>query len=59
MFYDVGNAFNNTDKLRLAQGAGIGVRYYTPAGPLRVDVARQINVDNPGYQLHVSIGFPL
>jgi translocation and assembly module TamA len=58
-FYDVGNAFNSADDFRLAQGAGIGIRYYTPAGPLRVDVARQINVDNPGYQLHVSIGFPL
>jgi translocation and assembly module TamA len=58
-FYDAGNAFNNTDNLSLAQGAGIGIRYYTPAGPLRVDVARQINVDNPGYHLHVSIGFPL
>jgi translocation and assembly module TamA len=58
-FYDVGNAFNSMDNLQLAQGAGIGIRFYTPAGPLRVDLARQINVDNPGYQLHVSIGFPL
>jgi translocation and assembly module TamA len=58
-FYDVGNAFNSLDELRLAQGAGLGVRYYTPAGPVRVDVARQINVDHPGYQLHISIGFAL
>jgi len=58
-FYDVGNAFNNLDNLRLAQGAGLGVRYYTPAGPVRVDLARQINVDHPGFQLHISIGFAL
>jgi len=58
-FYDVGNAFNSLDELRLAQGAGLGVRYYTPAGPVRVDVARQINVDHPGFQLHISIGFAL
>ena len=58
-FYDVGNAFNNTNNLRLAQGAGVGIRYYTLAGPIRIDVARQINVDNPGFQLHISLGFAL
>jgi translocation and assembly module TamA len=58
-FYDVGNAFNNLDNLRLAQGAGLGVRYYTPAGPVRVDLARQINVDHPGFQLHISVGLAL
>jgi translocation and assembly module TamA len=58
-FYDVGNAFNNFDDLHLAQGAGLGVRYYTPAGPVRVDLARQINVDHPGFQFHISIGFAL
>ena len=58
-FYDVGNAFNNLDNLQLAQGAGLGVRFYTPAGPVRVDLARQINVEHPGYQLHISIGFAL
>ena len=58
-FYDVGNAFNNTNNLRLAQGAGIGIRYYTLAGPIRIDLARQINVDDPGFQLHISLGFAL
>ncbi len=58
-FYDVGNAFNSWDSLNLAQGAGIGIRYYTIAGPIRVDVARQINVDDPKIQLHVSLGFAL
>ena len=59
VFYDVGNAFNSTGDLRLAQGAGVGLRYYTVAGPIRVDVARQINVDDPKFQLHVSLGFAL
>jgi translocation and assembly module TamA len=58
-FYDVGNAFNNFQDITWPMGAGIGVRYYTPAGPVRVDLARQINVDNPGYQLHLAIGFAL
>jgi translocation and assembly module TamA len=58
-FYDAGNAFNNLANLQLAQGAGLGVRYYTPAGPVRVDFARQINVEHAGYQIHISIGFAL
>lgn len=58
-FYDVGNAFNNLDEIRLAQGAGIGVRYYTRIGPIRLDLARQINVPNPGYQVHLTVGFQL
>jgi translocation and assembly module TamA len=59
LFYDVGNAFNNFQDLTWPQDAGIGVRYYTPVGPVRVDLARQINVDNPGFQLNVSVGFSL
>lgn len=59
VFYDAGNAFNNFSDLRWAQGAGIGVRYYTLAGPIRVDLARQINVDHPGFQVHFTVGFTL
>jgi translocation and assembly module TamA len=58
-FYDLGNAFNNFKDMSWPQGAGIGVRYYTPAGPVRLDLARQINVDNPGFQLHIAVGFAL
>jgi translocation and assembly module TamA len=59
VFYDVGNAFNNFEDLTWPQSAGLGVRYYTPAGPVRVDLARQINVDNPALRLVVTIGFAL
>jgi translocation and assembly module TamA len=59
VFYDIGNAFNNFEDLTWPQSAGLGVRYYTPAGPVRVDLARQINVDNPALRLVVTIGFAL
>ena len=39
-------------------GAGAGVRYYSPIGPVRLDVAVPINPRDgePGYQIYVSIG---
>jgi translocation and assembly module TamA len=56
-FYDAGNAFNTLVHIELAQGAGLGVRWYTPVGPVEVDLARQMGVSNPGYRVHVSVGF--
>jgi translocation and assembly module TamA len=57
VFYDAGNALNDFSSLNLFQSAGIGVRYYSPVGPIRLDVARQINVPDPGFRIHLTIGF--
>ena len=57
LFYDAGNAFNDFNRLDLRQGAGVGVRWYTPVGPVKVDLARQIGEADPAFRLHVSIGF--
>jgi translocation and assembly module TamA len=48
-FVDVGDAAENWGALDPAVGAGLGVRYRTPAGPLAIDVAygereRQVRV---------------
>jgi translocation and assembly module TamA len=58
-FYDFGNAFNSISNMGIAQGAGLGVRYYTPIGPIKLDLARQIGVKDPGYRIHFSIGLEL
>ncbi|MDD3846082.1 MAG: BamA/TamA family outer membrane protein, partial [Syntrophorhabdaceae bacterium] len=58
-FYDTGNAFNDFSDMQLAQGAGMGVRYYSPIGPIKLDLARQIGERNPDFRIHVSIGFGL
>ncbi|UCE26884.1 MAG: BamA/TamA family outer membrane protein [Candidatus Coatesbacteria bacterium] len=45
-FFDGGNAWNNLKEVRkekLRYGAGLGIRYNTPVGPLRFDYAREID----------------
>ena len=41
--------------------AGVGLRYKTPVGPLRLDYGYKLNPDEEGSpgRLYFSIGFPL
>ncbi len=43
---------------RLEEGAGIGARYYTPIGPIRVDIATPITRIRGGdsYELYLGLG---
>ena len=55
-FVDAGNAFDGTD-YRPRIGAGLGVRWLSPVGMIRVDVGTPIRDDHAhGIQLHVVIG---
>lgn len=56
-FYDVGNAFDSFSEYHLAEGVGVGVRRYTPIGPVRLDIATDISEPDPGFRFHLSIGF--
>ena len=58
-FYDVGNAFNSLDQINAQQGVGLGVRLYTVVGTMRLDVTRQINVEDPHFQVYFTVGFEL
>jgi translocation and assembly module TamA len=58
-FYDAGNAFNTFSQMDLVQAVGLGGRYYTPVGPIRLDIARQIGVSNPGFRVHLTLGIEL
>lgn len=55
-FYDIGNAFNDFDKLKLKRGVGVGFRWYTLIGPVQVDVARALDDLGKPYRLHFTIG---
>ncbi len=55
-FVDAGNAFTGTD-YRPRIGAGLGVRWLSPVGMIRVDVGTPIHDANAhGIELHLVIG---
>ncbi|WP_059358787.1 autotransporter assembly complex protein TamA [Parachlamydia acanthamoebae] len=61
-FYDFGNVYASPLpelKHKFLHAVGMGLRYYTPVGPLRLDVAFPLNrrkhVDS-AYQIYLSVG---
>jgi translocation and assembly module TamA len=55
-FFDAGNAFNTLDDLEIAQGAGVGARWTSPIGQIRLDVASAISEPDQPWRIHISIG---
>ena len=56
IFYDFGNAFDPDYAQEVAQGAGIGLRWRTPVGLVRIDVAFAVSKPDYPARLHVVIG---
>lgn len=58
-FFDIGDAFDNTADFK--RGAGLGIRWYSPIGPLRVDIATPLDGDDhtDKYRFHISVGADL
>lgn len=54
-FVDQGNSFNTLELPSLKTGVGIGVRWVSPVGPLRLDLAHAMD-DDGGIRLHFSMG---
>jgi translocation and assembly module TamA len=54
-FVDSGNAFEDSD-LNAKTGAGIGGRWQSPLGPIRVDLARALDHPTDRWRLHISLG---
>lgn len=55
LFYDGGNAGNNLHD-KLARGAGFGMRWKSPVGTVRVDIAQALSLDGNPWRLHINIG---
>jgi translocation and assembly module TamA len=55
-FVDTGDAFDNWGPDGLKTGAGLGVRWISPVGPIRLDIAHPFDDDDNDWRLHFSIG---
>ncbi|MBI3802831.1 MAG: outer membrane protein assembly factor BamA [Nitrospirae bacterium] len=61
-FYDLGRAFDDSEAIRfsqLRQGAGFGLRWISPIGPLRIEMGKNLNPEpgeNTGFIPEFSIG---
>ena len=55
MFTDAGNAFNDVEDYELRHSAGTGIRWRSPLGPIRLDVARSVD-EKRNWRVHLSMG---
>jgi translocation and assembly module TamA len=56
VFTDFGNAFDPDYISDWEQSAGLGIRYNTPIGPVRIDFAYALTKDPGGVRLHFGLG---
>ncbi|WP_420824387.1 autotransporter assembly complex protein TamA [Stutzerimonas kirkiae] len=54
-FVDQGNSFNSLDFPSLKSAVGLGLRWVSPVGPIRIDLAHPLDGDG-GVRLHFSMG---
>ena len=57
VFVDTGSAFDS--KPDLHTGIGIGARWRSPVGPVRIDVAHGLNDPDSSFQIYLNIGADL
>ena len=53
-FVDTGSAFD--DDPQFSTGVGVGVRWFSPLGPLRVDIAHPLDDPDNNLRVHISLG---
>jgi translocation and assembly module TamA len=54
LFTDAGSAFD--DSPELSRSVGVGLRWYSPLGPLRLDLAHPLDDVERSFRIHVSLG---
>lgn len=59
VFTDIGNAYDKDFETDTKVGVGVGIRWASPVGVVRVDVAAGVTEDSIPVRLHLFIGSPL
>lgn len=58
VFIDAGQAYTD-NWVPLAIGAGVGMRWISPVGPIHFDLANAVSDDKQPWRVHITIGAPL
>jgi len=59
VFIDAGSAFTETNDISPAMGVGVGMRWISPVGPVRFDIANGISEPNKPFRIHLTLGAAL
>lgn len=59
VFTDIGNAYDKDFDTDTKVGVGVGIRWASPVGVVRIDVAAGVTEENIPVRLHLLIGSPL
>lgn len=54
VFSDFGDAF--TEEFDFKQSVGLGVRWFSPIGPIRLDLAKPLDFQPDSIRLHITVG---
>lgn len=54
-FLDAGNAADQLENVDFQRGTGLGIRWISPIGPIRLDLAKALDGDQ-GWRVHISMG---
>ncbi|MGY0399917.1 MAG: autotransporter assembly complex protein TamA [Ostreibacterium sp.] len=54
-FVDAGDAYSS-ESAKLKVGAGVGFHYYSPIGPIKIDIAHGFDEPGDAIRLHLSVG---
>jgi translocation and assembly module TamA len=55
VFFDSGNSFNHWDNIKLRDSVGVGLRWVTPVGSIRLDYAHALD-EQKNWRWHITIG---
>jgi translocation and assembly module TamA len=55
-FVDIGNAFDDFQSIALKTGVGGGIRWYSPLGPIRLDIGVPLDDAPDSYRIHITLG---
>lgn len=60
VFIDSGEAVNNIHDSNFKTGTGVGVRWASPVGPIKLDIARAVgDKDQRGIEFYIGLGSEL